>query len=651
MHRCLEREPRNRLRDIGEARIQLAGGDEPQTTTSAARSRWRAPTTAAATALGAFALGVLGSTLVGRRTPTPAASPLRRFELPAAAAATTGWPVIAPDGSRVAYIAGTHLRVQALDTLESQDLGAVPVAANNVFWSPDSKTIGFTADATVRTMPAGGGPEFVICRIPASGNALDVLWRADNTILIAVWRDSLYKVSAAGGTPEIFLRMNPATEVDFHSVTELPGNRFIVGTHLREPPPEQPSIDHEQQELYDGSRRTVLTSAPNVTHFVYAPPGRLLFLRTDANRGVWSIPFAEGSLDLSRAARIEAGAIQFSAAGDGTLLASIRPSSPSKAELVWVDRSGAASAVPGSPIDVVEGGNKNVAVSPDGRRAAFVAGTPAGVFVRDLVSGVDTRLTFDRHQYDTPSWFPRGDQVVYLTDVAMTRAAAPAATGTTFLGKINAQRADGTDRPRELGTATAVPRVSPDGQRLIFVVDDTGRGRLRVAPIAADGSIGPAQPFFRGDDEPNVRWFDVSRDGRLLAYTAEDASKRLDVFVTEFPSATGRWQVQAGGNIPQFSPAGVELFYVSGTIANGQARGQFDVRPIASAPTVQLGPATHLFDLEAPQAPSLGAIGYAVAPDGRRILMARMLRPEGQPTRRVVLIQNWRAAMPEDSPH
>jgi hypothetical protein len=310
-------------------------------------------------------------------------------------------------------VAGNHLHVQSLDALESQDLGPVPVTAANLFWSPESKLIGFTADATVRTIPASGGETFVVCKIPASGSALALLWRTDGTILIAVWRDSLYKVPSTGGTPEIFLRMNPATEVDFHAISELPGGRFIIATHVREADPERPGADREQHELYDGTRRNVLTSAPNVARFVYRPPGNLLFMRTDANSGVWAIPFSDGPLDLSKAVRIEAGADRFTSADDGTLLASIRPSAPSTAELVWIDRAGAISAAPGSPIDVVEGVGPNLALSPDGRRAVFVAGSSNDVFVRDLLSGLDTRLTFERHRYDSPSWFPDGDHVLF----------------------------------------------------------------------------------------------------------------------------------------------------------------------------------------------------------------------------------------------
>jgi hypothetical protein len=228
----------------------------------------------------------------------------------------------------------------------------------------------------------------------------------------------------------------------------------------------------------------------------------------------------------------------------------------------------------------------------------------------------------------------------------MTRAADPRTAETSFLGKVTAQRADGTDRPRELTAASAAPRVTPDGKSLVFIVDDTGRGRLRVATIGAGGSMGPAQPFFHADNEPSVRWFDLSRDGRLLAYVAEDPSRRLDIFVTDFPGGTGRWQVHTGGNVAQFSPAGGELFYLSGAVVGaGEARGQFNVVPITSEPTVKVGQEAKLFDLNAPGSPNLAAMGYAIAPNGRRILGARRLTPVGQAPRRVVLIQNWTALM------
>ena len=152
----------------------------------------------AAAAASAFVLGAIVAGTVIRREVVGNDSPIRRFELPAAIAAAPNPPVIAPDGSRLAYVSGNHLRVQPLDSLESYDLGPVPVTTANLFWAPDSKTIGFTADATIRSVPASGGPSILICKIPASGNALDLVWRADGTILFTVWQ--AYTVQAAGGS-------------------------------------------------------------------------------------------------------------------------------------------------------------------------------------------------------------------------------------------------------------------------------------------------------------------------------------------------------------------------------------------------------------------------------------------------------------------
>ena len=177
-------------------------------------------------------------------------------------------------------------------------------------------------------------------------------------------------------------------------------------------------------------------------------------------------------------------------------------------------------------------------------------------------------------------------------------------------------------------------------------MDDRGRALLRIAPIGSDGAVGPAQPFFRGEDEPNVGSFDVSQDGRLLAYSAEAQSKRLDLFVTEFPTGNGRWQVHTGGTAPRFSSNGAELFFASGSLgAGGEAKGRINTMAIVSTPVVRLGADTVLFDIDAPQAPNLTPFGYDVARDGRRILASRVLTPAGPRGRRVVLIQNWIAAL------
>ena|SRR5436190_5462604 len=194
--------------------------------------------------------------------------------------------------------------------------------------------------------------------------------------------------------------------------------------------------------------------------------------------------------------------------------------------------------------------------------------------------------------------------------------------------------------------------MTPDGKSLLFLVDDNGRGRVRVAPLGPDGSVGAIGDVFPAQDRPNVRWFDLSPDGRLLAYVAEDPTQRLDVFITDFPDATGRWQVRAGGNLARFSPSGNELHYLSGSGKNGTVdpKGHFNVVSIASGPPVRIGAETTLFDLGTPQSPTLGRMGYSFAPDGKRLLIARPVAREAIASNRVVLVQNWREELKRRTP-
>src|SRR5262249_169152 len=169
-----------------------------------------------------------------------------------------------------------------------------------------------------------------------------------------------------------------------------------------------------------------------------------------------------------------------------------------------------------------------------------------------------------------------------------------------------------------------LPRISPDGKFLLVILDERGRAVLRIAPIGADGAVGAQRPFFSGRDEPSVASFDISPDGRLLAYAAEDVSKRLDLFGPEFPAANGRWQVHTGATRPRFSSNGAEIMFASGSLgAGGETNGRLSAIAVASTSPVRLGAETPLFDLDAPQAPSITPFGSDVTRDARRLLAAR----------------------------
>lgn len=171
------------------------------------------------------------------------------------------------------------------------------------------------------------------------------------------------------------------------------------------------------------------------------------------------------------------------------------------------------------------------------------------------------------------------------------------------------------------------------------MIDDRGRRRLRYAPFLPNGTLGTPVPIFHTEDEPSVMTFDASPDGALLAHTI-DSTGPQDIFLTQFPSGTGRWQVSRGAspNTPRFSHDGRELFYFNGS--------QLMAVPITSNPLARVGQAAPLFDMNALERTGLSArAGFDVSSDGRRFLMSRLASPNENGGRRLILIQNWLATL------
>ena len=183
LRRCIDKDPRLRLRDIGDARIELTARvdsdmeAQPASVPPARRSRrswmWIAGMAAAA---------VVG-TVVGRLAfrPPPVESPLVSFEL---SVPDVPAPAISPDGSRIAFTSGGRLHVRELGRLTATDLPGTE-GANSPFWSHDSTTIGFGANGKLWRISAAGGPPAVICNLPTTTWDDDAggAWLPDGTIV------------------------------------------------------------------------------------------------------------------------------------------------------------------------------------------------------------------------------------------------------------------------------------------------------------------------------------------------------------------------------------------------------------------------------------------------------------------------------------
>jgi hypothetical protein len=309
-------------------------------------------------------------------------------------------------------------------------------------------------------------------------------------------------------------------------------------------------------------------------------------------------------------------------------------------ELVWVDRATKGlTKVPGAPLDLSTPGSltllNSFALSPEEARAAIVNGAPPQLYVRDLGSGVDTRLTFDQTFVAYPAWSPRGDRLLFVRDQV------------TAGNKISVKSADGSGEIVDLVTGS-LGRLAGDGRTLLYLAGDIGNLRLRTATLGTDSRLGPSQPVFPPKADPNVVWFDLSPDGSLLTYQVRQANQRFDVFLTEFPRATSQWLVASGAVQPRFTKNGREIVYMTGSRVSGLATGAVAAIPVTARPTVKLGAATPLFELggatdgERASRPG-GHAGFAVSKDGNRFLMARPV--ESAAARRASITQNWIAAI------
>ena len=330
--RCLERDPRQRLRDIGEARIVLA--DPASTATSAIGERPETPGRSRASMMiwAALALVLAGAAAAAAWWLKPGADlTLRRIDL-ADPLASSNDLALSPDGSRIAYVSGAHLYVRALDALAPQDLGAVHVTSATavlVAGRAHDRILCSAARSTRSRRPADRCCRSAESRRPGTRSTS----RGGRTGRFSLRSRAIAstRVPAAGGTPAVYLAIDPKTEIEFTSVSPLPDNRLIVTTRIREP------SSYRTELVGSGSdrQRTTIVADPDVTFVKYDPRDVLLFRRRGPNNGIWAVPFDEARVDLAKAVEIAPRGTSFQADATGSALIRLPPPAET-AELVWL---------------------------------------------------------------------------------------------------------------------------------------------------------------------------------------------------------------------------------------------------------------------------------------------------------------------------
>jgi eukaryotic-like serine/threonine-protein kinase len=465
--RCLERDPKQRLRDIGEARIALDAG--ALTGEPAAVPPGAAPARTWMWVGAMLALAAATGLLVWQLR-APADPPLRRFMIPTPGEVPAQAAAIAPAADAMAYVAGERVWVQRLDEFMPAEVPS-STGAHAVFWSPDGAFLGFQARGQLWKVAMAGGPPIAIGRVPQEfTSAGGAAWLEDGRIVFTTGGTGLLEIPATGGDPTPLLDIDPRTEVDFHNVSALPGGRgLLFVTH---------AIGEAGEfaiELYssDGTRR-ILRTGRGLARPVYSPTGHLIFEQAGS---VWTLASAfDRPAPAGDAVLLAADARAPSVARDGSILMLPSATTGGDSRLTWIDRAGKAGAALGQPNAPVAHGR----ISPDGRLVAATVGLDAesDIWIFDVARGTDRRLTFEAGRDQLPSWTPDGEHVVYHCGTA-----------------ICARRPDGSGARVELlagVTPVSPPVVSPDGRHLVFVRETRpGDPDLWMVDLGPDGPTAP----------------------------------------------------------------------------------------------------------------------------------------------------------------
>jgi eukaryotic-like serine/threonine-protein kinase len=646
LQRCLQKDPKQRLRDIGDARISLdevlSGAPDPALagTPQAAASFWRRALPWAVAAVFVLTTGSLA--FIHFREKPPAPAELMRLEIPLPEN-TTGDPsvfALSPDGRQLAFAATgsdgvQRLWVRPLDSLEARPLpGSESPGIPPFFWSADSRFIAFDGGGKLEKIDISGGPPQTLCTI--AKHAVGGTWNRDGVIIFPLIPGPLMRVSADGGTASPITTLDASRgEIGDDDPHFLPDGRHFLferastmpeynGTYIG-------SLDAKPGE--QDSKR--LLAAHGVT---YAPSasdpdvGYLLFLRDGA---LMAQPFDARRLELTGepvAMSERASVSGFSVSGTGVLVdrTGVALNSAStgliQGQLTWFDRDGKVLGTLGEP-----GLYGSLALSPDGKRLAFERVDPQAqnrnIWLYDIARGVPTRFTFDQFDLD-PVWSPDGSRVAFTA----------ALSGLDLY--VKASNMAGQNQLLFKSSDYKFPTSwSRDGHFLLY---SSLGPPTRIWALPLDGAA-DRQPIPVANSQFNEAMARFSPDGRWIAYQSDESGK-TEIYVQPFDASsaaksssaastpmTGKWLVSnGGGGSPLWRGDGKELFYLS-------PGGMVMAVAVNVIGVFQAGVPKALFKVP------LGVINWDVTPDGRRFLFAAPSATAARPFFTVVL--NWQAGL------
>jgi serine/threonine protein kinase/Tol biopolymer transport system component len=607
LRRCLERNPKNRLHDIADARLALEdclGGRTADTlrgsaVTQPARQRAAWPQWLLGIALGGAALALLDRTLL--RPAPPASSEALRLEVvPPEGTLSSGPFDLSLDGRAIVFVAAnadreSALYLRTLDSLEARKMPGTE-GATLPFFSPDGRSVGFFADKKLQRIDLSGGPPRELAPVsdPRGGT-----WGSAGFIVFAAEGGGpLSSISESGGQAGAVTQLDTGRKETSHRWPQfLPDGRHFVFMSRK---PGTPRLAVEVGSI-DGKERVKLVEADSSARYA---AGKLFFQRQ-------TTLFAQ-RIDLASPILLDApqpvaegvwldfntdGLVAFAVARDGRL--AYRRGGLVTGRLTWLDRDGKPLRTVGEPalmdVPVLSPDERRILVTSQGQNQPN-----ASLLLLDDATSIATSLTPRDRDSTSAIFSPDGSRVLFAED----------RKGPFDLYELKVSE-PGKDIPVLATPLWKYPETwSPDGRFVVYTeVDPSSRANLWVLPRTGD-----AKPFpllATAAAESGARF---SPDGRFLAY-ASDESGREEVFVQPFPATGAKWQVSAaGGSEAAWRGDGRELFYV------GPDERLMAVAVSPSSPGLAFGVPRALFRI--PRKHSMGVSGrtYAVARDGQRFL-------------------------------
>ncbi len=564
LQRCLAKNPRERLRDIGEARIVLQrvlDGEDvaPMPTRGSANQKCER------TLWGVLLLVTVGMAWVfGGANSAPETS---KDVLHLSAHLTRGSKLeartyanvtVSENLSRMAWVGGPQrsVFVRSLDSYLVTPI-AGSKGASSPFLSPDGEWVGFFIDnRLMKARTDGSGLVDLFDEATANDEILlygtenrGGTWLANGTIVFCPSvQEGLFQIRTDGtGFARLTTPDSAASERTHRWPRAVPGQNMVVFT----------VDDVATTEDYDDARIDLLdlangqrTTLINDASYARASIGALAYVRGDA---LYAQPLDLASKQVLGEPRLvlpdvridrSSGAAQCDVSADGSVCYAPMTPYDVATRLMFRNEAGRTRVVTNDP-----GAYFEPAMSPDGKFLAYISsrGGLTDLMLHNRSTQVQHRLTTTGACF-SPAWYPDGSKIAYLSRDPMPWG-------------IYTVAPDGESAPELLfetqGDWAAPFSFINGGKELLMIWQREQSGRDIVLLDVESGETRDILATPADEEHPSL-----SPDGKWIAFTS-DHSGRDEAYIAPYPECSPMMQISTDGGLePRWAEDGSRLTFL-----------------------------------------------------------------------------------------